>query len=128
MKVNGLLKEIINEESQVGWEFNYLEIIVFLMNPLMSRHKLAVKKGHIMRRLGHAIQESRQRKPCTPPNQVNPQRTGNKYRLVRVRGMEGVQDIDKAENLEGHKDQEQAEPELSIAETQEVREAEVLAM
>ena len=75
MKVDGLLKETIKEETKVGVEFNYLEMIVFVMNPLMSRHKLAIKKGHIMRRLGHAIQESPQPKPWTPPNQVNPQRT-----------------------------------------------------
>ena len=49
MKVDGLLKEIIKEETKVGLEFNYLEMIVFVMNPLMSRHKLAIKKGHIMR-------------------------------------------------------------------------------
>ena len=68
MKVDGLLKEIIKEETKVGLEFNYLEMIVFVMNPLMSRHKLAIKKGHILRRLGHAIQESPQPKPWTPPN------------------------------------------------------------
>ena len=56
MKLDGLLKEIIKEETKVGLEFNYLEMIVFVMNPLMSRHKLPIKKGHIMRRLGHAIQ------------------------------------------------------------------------
>ena len=78
MKVDGLLKEIIKEETKVGLEFNYLEMIVFMMNPLMSRHKLAIKKGHIMRRLEHAIQESLQPKPWTPPNQVPPQLTGNK--------------------------------------------------
>ena len=60
MKVDWLLKEIIKEETKVGLEFNYLEIIVFVMNPLMSRHKMAIKKGYIMRRLGHAIQDSPQ--------------------------------------------------------------------
>ena len=33
------------------------------MNPLMSRHKLAIKKGHIMRRLGQAIPEAPQPSP-----------------------------------------------------------------
>ena len=115
-------------ETKVGVEFNHLEMIVFVMNPLMSRHKLAIKKGHIMRRLGHAIQESPQPKPWTPPNQVNPQRTGNKNGSGRVRGMEGVEDMDKTEDPEGHQDQEQADPELSIADIQEICEAQVLAM
>ena len=128
MKVDGLLKEIINEETNVGLEFDYLEMIVFVMNPLMSRQKLAIKKGHIMRRLRHAIQESPQSKPSTPPNQVNSQQTGNKNGSGRVRGKEGVEDMDKAENPEGHQDREQADPELSIAEIQEICEAEVLAM
>ena len=118
MKVDGLLKEIIKEETKVVLEFNHLEMIVFVMNPLMSRHKLAIKKAHIMRRLGHAIQESPQPKPWTPPNQVNLQRTGNKNGSGQVRGMEGVQDMDKAEDPEGHQHQEQADPELSIAEVQ----------
>ena len=100
-KVDGLLKEIIKEETKVGLEFKYLETIVYVMNPRMSRHKLAIKKGHIMRRLGYAIQESPQPKPWTPPNQVNPQRTGNKSGLGRVRGMEGVEDMDKTEDPEG---------------------------
>ena len=90
MKVDELLKEIIKEETKVGLEFNYLEMIVFVMNPLMSRHKLLIKKGHIMQQLGHAIQESPQPKPWTPANQVNAQRTGNKNGSGRVRGMEGV--------------------------------------
>ena len=120
MKVDGLLKEIIKEETKVGLEFNYLEMIAFMMNPLRSRHKLAIKKGHIMRRLGHAIQESPQPKPWTPPNQVNPQRTGKKNGLGRVRGMEGVEDMDKAEDPEVHQDQEQGDPELSIAKLQEI--------
>ena len=93
------------------------------MNPLMSRHKLAIKKGHIMRQLGHAIQESPQPIPWTPPNQVNPQQTGNKNGSGRVRGMEGVEDMDKSEDPEGHQDQEQADPEWSIAEIQEICEA-----
>ena len=63
MKVDGLLKEIIKEETKVGLEFNYLEMIVFVLNPLMSRHKLAIKKGYIMRRPGHAIQKSPQPEP-----------------------------------------------------------------
>ena len=123
MKVDGLLKEIIKEETKVGLEVNYLEIIVYVMNPLMSRHKLAIKKGHIMRRLGYAIQEAPQPKP-----QVPPQGTGKKYRSGWVRGMEGVEDMDKAENPEGHQDQEQADLELVIAEIQEICEAQVLAM
>ena len=73
MKVDRLLKDIIKEETKVRLELNYLEMILFVMNPLMSRHKLAIKKGHIMRRLGRAIQEVPQRKP-----QVPPQQTGNK--------------------------------------------------
>ena len=36
--------------------------------------------------------------------------------------------MDKAEDPEGHQDQEQADPELSIAEFQEICEAQVLAM
>ena len=128
MKVEGLLKESIKEENQVGLEFNYLEVIVFVKNPLMSRHKLAIKKGHIMRRLGHAILESPQPKPWTPPNQVNPQGRGNKNGSGRVRGVEGVEDMDKAEDPEGHQDREQADPELSIAKIQEICEAQVLAM
>ena len=128
MKVDGLLKEIIKEETKVGLEFNYLEMIVFVMNPLMSRHKLANKKGHIMRGLGHAIPELPQPKPCTPLNQVNPQRTGNKNGLCRLRGTEGVEDMEKTEDSEGHQDQEQADKELSIAEIQEICEAQVLAM
>ena len=123
MKVNGLLKEIIKEETKVGLELNYLEIIVFVMNLLMSRHKWAIKKRHIMRRQGQAIPEAWQPKP-----QVPPQRTGNKYGSGRVRGMERVEDMDKAENPEGHEDQEQADPELSIAEIQGICEAGVLAM
>ena len=111
MKVDGLLKEIFEEETKVGLEFNYLEMIVYVMNPFMSRHKLAIKKGHIMRRLGYAIPEAPQRKP-----QVPPQRTGNKYGSGRVRGMEGVEDMDKNEDPEGHQDQEQGDPELRIAE------------
>ena len=63
MKVDGLLKEIIKEETKVGLGFNYLEMIIFVMNPLMSRHKLRIKKGHIMRLLGDATQESPQPKP-----------------------------------------------------------------
>ena len=128
IKVDGLLKEIIKEETKVGVEFNYLGIKILSMNPLMSRHKLAIKKGYIMRRLGHAIQESPQPRPWTPPNQVNPQRTGNKNGSGRVRGMEGVEDMDKTEDPKGHQDQEQADPELSIAEIQEICEAQVLAM
>ena len=123
MKVDGLLKEIIKEETKVGLEFNYLKMIVFVMNPLMSPHKLAIKKGHIMRRLGQAIPEASQPKPQLPP-----QRTGNKYGSGRVRGMEGVEDMDKAEDPEGHRDQVQADPELSIAEIQEICEAQVRAM
>ena len=98
------------------------------MNPLMSIHKLAIKKGHIMRRLGHAIQELPQPKPWTPQNQGNPQRMGNKNGLGRVRGMEGFEDMDKAEDPKGHQDQDQADPELSIAEIQETCKAQVLAM
>ena len=119
MKVDGLLKEIIKEETKVGLEFNYLEMIVFVINSLMSRQKLAIKNGHIMPGLGHAIQESPQYKPWTPPNQVNPQRTGEKNGSGRVRGMEGVKDMDKTEDPQGHQDQEQ-DPELSIAEIQEI--------
>ena len=48
-------------------------MIVYVMNPLMSRHKLPIKKGHIMRRLGYAIPEAPQPKP-----QVPAQRTGDK--------------------------------------------------
>ena len=123
MKVDGLLKEIITEGTKVGLEFNYVEMIVLVMNPLMSCHKLAIQKGHIMRRLGHAIQESPQPKP-----QVPPQRTGNKNGSGRVRGMEGVEDMGKAEDPEVHQDQEQADPELRIAKIQETCEAQVLAM
>ena len=36
--------------------------------------------------------------------------------------------MDKAEKPEGHQDQEQPDPELSIAEIQEICEAKVLAM
>ena len=82
MKVDGLLKEIIKEETKVGLAFNYLEMIVFLMKPLMSHHKLAIKKGHIMHRLRQAIPEAPQPEP-----QVPPQRTGNKYGSGWVRGM-----------------------------------------
>ena len=128
IKVDGLLKEISKEETKVGMEFNYLVLILFVMNPTMSRHKLAIKKGHMMRRLGPAIQESPQPKPWTPPNQVNPQRTGNKNGSGRVRGMEGVEDMDKTEDPEGHQDVEQADSELGIAEIQEICEAQVLAM
>ena len=96
MKVDGLLKEISKEETNVELELNYLEMNVFVMKPLMSHHKLAIKKGHIMRRLGHAIQELPQPKPWTPPNEVNPERTGNNNGSRRVRGMEGVEDMDKA--------------------------------
>ena len=128
MKVDGLLKEIIKEETKVGLELNYLEMIVFVLNPLMSRHKSAIRKGHIMRRLGHALQELPQPKPWTPPNQVNHQRTGNKNGSGTLRGMEGVEDMDKAEDPDGHQDQEEADPELSIAEIQEICEAQVLAM
>ena len=73
MEVDGLLKEIIKEKTKVGLEFNNLEMILYVMNPLMCRHKLVIKKGHIMRRLGYAISEAPQPKP-----QVRPQRTGNK--------------------------------------------------
>ena len=118
MKVDELLKEIIKDETKFGLEFNYLEVIIFVMNPLMYRHKLAIKKGHIMRRLGDAIQESPQSKPWTPPKQLNPQRTGNKNGSGPGRGMEGVEDMGKTEDPEGHQDQEQADPELSIAEIQ----------
>ena len=128
MKVDGLLKEILKEETIVELEFNYLKMISFVRNPLMCRHKLPIKKGHVMRRLGHAIQESPQPKPWTPPNQVNPQRTGNRNGSGRVRGMEGVEDMDKAEDPEGHQYQEQADPELSIAEIPKICEAQVLAM
>ena len=48
-KVDGLLKGIIKEETKVALEFNYLEMIVFVMNPVMSHHKLAIKKGQGMR-------------------------------------------------------------------------------
>ena len=40
-----------------------------------------------------------------------------------MRGMEGVEDMDKAEDPKGHQDQEQGDPELSIAEIQEICEA-----
>ena len=123
MKVDGVLKEINKEGTKVWLEFNYLEMIVYVMNTLMSRHKLVIKKGHIMRRLGCAIPEAPQPRP-----QVPPQRTGNKYGSGRVRGMEGVEDMDKAEDPEGHQDQEQADPELSIAEIQDICEAQVLGM
>ena len=93
------------------------------MNPLMSRHKLAIKNGHIVRLLGYVIPEARQPKPQGPP-----QRTGNKYGSCWVRGIEGVDDMDKAEDPEGHEDEQQADPELSIAEIQEIYEAQVLAM
>ena len=33
MKVDGLLKKIIKEESKVGLEFNYLGMIIFVMSP-----------------------------------------------------------------------------------------------
>ena len=123
MKVDGLLKEIIKEETKVGLKFNYLKMIVYVMNPRMSRHKLAIKKGHIMQRLGYAIPEAPQPKP-----QVPPPRTGNKYGSGKVRGMEGVEDMDNAEDPEGHQDQEQADPQLSIVEIQEICAAQVLAM
>ena len=45
-----------------------------------------------------------------------------------MRGMEGVEDMDETEDCKGHQDQEQADPELSIAEIQEICEAQVLAM
>ena len=106
MKVDGLLKEILKEETKPGLEFNYIGMIMFVMNPFMSDHKLAIKKGHIMRRLGHAIQESPQPKPWTPSKQVTPELTGNKYGLGWVMGMEGIQHMDKAEDLKGHQDQE----------------------
>ena len=122
MKVDGLLKEIFKEETKVGLEFNYLEMIVFLMNPLMPRHKFAIKRGHIMLRLGQAIPEAPHSKP-----QVPAQLTRTKYGSRRVRGMEGVEDMDKAEDPEGHQDQEQVDPELSIAKIQEKCEAKVLA-
>ena len=122
MKVDGLLKEIRKEETKVRLEFNYLEMVVFVMNCLMSRHKSAIRKGHIMRMLGHAIQVAPQPKP-----QVDPHQTGNKYGSGRVWGMEGVQDVGKAEDPKGHQDQERADPELSIAEIQEICEAQVLA-
>ena len=125
MKVDGLLKVIIGEETKVALEFDYLEMIIFVMNTLMSRYKLPIKKENIMRRLGHAIQEAPQPKP-----QVRPQKTGNKNGSSRVRGMEGVEDMDKAEDVEGHLDKEQADPdpELSIARDQEIFEAQMLAM
>ena len=122
MKVDRLLKEIFKEETKVGLEFSYLEMIVFLMNPLMPRLKFAIKRGHIMRRLGQAIPEAPHSKP-----QVPAQRTRTKYGSRRVRGMEGVEDMDKAEDPEGHQDQEQADPELRIAKIQEICEAKVLA-
>ena len=128
MKVDGLLKEIIKEEAKAGQEINYLGMIVFVTNALMSLHELAIKKGHIMRRPGHVIKELPQPKPWTPPNQVNPQQTGNKNGSGCVRGMEGVEDMDKADDPEVHQDQEQADPDLSIAEIQEICEAQVLAM
>ena len=81
IKVDGLLEEMIKEETKVSLEFNYLEMIVFIMNPLISGHRLKIQKVHIMKRLRHAIQEVPQRKPLQqPPNQVNPPRTVNKYR------------------------------------------------
>ena len=123
MKVDGLLKEIIKEETKVGLELNYPEMILFVMNPLMSGYKLAIKKGDIMRRLGQAIPEAPQ-----PKSQVRPQRTGNTYGSGRLGGVEGVKDMHKAEDPEGHQDQEQADPELSIAEIQEICEAQVLAI
>ena len=67
MKVHALLKEIIKDETKVGLEFIYLRIIVFVMNPLMSRHKYASKKGHVMRRLGYAIHEA----PATQANSAS---------------------------------------------------------
>ena len=59
---------------------------------------------------------------------MNAQRTGNKNGSGRVRGLEGVEDMDKTEDPEGHQDQVQADPELSIAEIQEICQAQVLAM
>ena len=47
--MDGLLKEIIKKKTKFQLEFNYLKVIVFVMNPLMFRYKLAIKKGHIMR-------------------------------------------------------------------------------
>ena len=121
--MDGLLKEPFKEVTKVGLEFSYLEMIVYVMNPLMSRHKLAIKKGHVMRRLAYAIPEAPQPKP-----QVPPQRTGNKYGPGRMRGMAQVEDMDKAEDAEGEQDEEQADLELSIAEIQEICEPRVPAM
>ena len=118
MMVHGLLKEIIKEETRVGTECNDLEMIVYVMNPHTSGHELTIKKQHTMRRLGYAIPEA----------QVPPQQKGNKSGSSRLRGMEGVEDMDTAEDLEGHQDQEQVHPELSIARIQEICKAQVLAM
>ena len=68
-----------------------------------------------MCRLGQAIEEE-----ARPNLQVAPQRTGNKYGSGRLRGMVRVQDMEKAEDSKGHQGQEQADPELSIAEIQEI--------
>ena len=43
MKVDVLLKEIIKVETKVGLKFNYLKMILFVMNPLMSCQKLTIK-------------------------------------------------------------------------------------
>ena len=48
MKIDGLRKKILKEEIKVALEFNYLEMIIFVMNQLMSRHKLEIKKVHIV--------------------------------------------------------------------------------
>ena len=59
---------------------------------------------------------------------MNPQRTGKKNESGRLRGMEEVEDMDKTQDPTGNQDQEQADPELSIAEIPEICEAQVLAM
>ena len=63
MKVDGLLKEIVKEETKFGLELNFIGLIILVMNPLKSRRILAIMKGHIIRRSGHGIQEAPQSKP-----------------------------------------------------------------
>ena len=123
MKVDALLKEIIKEETKVGLEFNYLEMIVFVMKPLHVPPQIGDQEGAHHARAG----SSHPRSAATQVPRAS-QRTGNMYGCRRVRGMEGVDDMDKAEIPECHQDQEQAYPELSIANIQGICEAQVLAM
>ena len=68
MKVDGLLKEIIKEETKVGLEFNYLEMIIFVMNPICLALNWRSRRGTSCDDLG--MPSKNRRNPSHGPRQT----------------------------------------------------------